>query len=257
MINRHGTHIWYELLTTDVSAAATFYGALLGWTAHQLGAPGASYCRLQSGSEGVGGMVALASGMGSASLGPVWLGYIGVTDVDATVERIRATGGGVHVPPSDIPGVGRFAMVNDPQGAVFYVMRGASDEPSTAFAPQRRGHAGWHELHTSDWQAAMTFYANNFDWARGQALDMGPMGTYQQVINSNGIALGGMMNAATFPVPAWLYYFIVGDIDAAAAAIAANHGTILRPAHHVPNGDWIIQARDPQGALFALTGHRN
>ena len=64
------------------------------------------------------------------------------------------------------------------------------------------------------------------------------------------------MNAATFPAPAWLYYFNVSDIDAAGPAIVANGGTILRPAHEVPNGDWIIHARDSQGALFALTGQR-
>ncbi len=256
MINRHGMHIWYELLTSDVSAAATFYGALLGWSAQHLGPPGASYCRMQSGSEGVGGMVALAPGMASASFGPLWLGYIGVTDVDATVERIRATGGGVHVPPSDIPGIGRFAMVNDPQGAVFYVMRGGSDAPSTAFAQGQHGHAGWHELHTSDWQAALPFYADNFGWARGQAIDMGPMGTYQLVTDNSGAPLGGVMNAATFPAPAWLYYFNVGDIDAAGPAIIANGGTVVSPAHQVPGGDWIIHARDPQGALFALIGQR-
>ncbi len=257
MINRHGTHIWYQLLTHDVDAAATFYGAVLGWTVQHIGAPGASYCRIHSGTEGVAGMVAIAPGMANASLGTLWLGYIGVTDVDATVARIRATGGGVHVPPTDIQGVGRFAMVNDPQGAVFYVMRGGSDEPSTAYAPGQRGHAGWQELHTSDWQAAARFYADNFGWARGPAMDMGPVGTYQQMTDSSGNALGGMMNATTFPTPAWLYYFNVGEIDAAGQAVVANGGTILRPAHEVPSGDWIIQARDPQGALFALTGHRN
>ena len=254
MINRHGTHIWYELQTSDVNAAATFYGAVLGWSTQHLGPPGASYCRLQSGTEGVGGMVALRTDM--AGPGPMWLGYIGVTDVDAAVARIKATGGGVHVPPTDIPGIGRFAMVNDPQGAVFYVMRGGSDEPSTAYAPEQPGHTGWHELHTSDWQAAFAFYADNFGWARGQALDVGAMGTYQLVNDANATALGAMMNAPTSAPPAWLYYFNVENIDAAAAQIVASGGSILRPAHQVPGGNWIVQANDPQGAAFALTGHR-
>ena len=261
MINRNGTHIWYELLTHDRAAAAAFYAAVIGWELQILGDPENGYFRLEHNKTGVGGIASQVT----PGPPPLWLGYVGVTDVDATVERIKAGGGGVHVAPTDIPGIGRFALVNDPQGAVFYVMRGASDAPSEAFAPGREGHGEWHELHTNDAAAALQFYAGVFGWTRGEGFDMGQMGVYQLFGAPTAPgeaaaapagprdAIGGMMNSPNFPQPQWLYYFNVSDIDAAIARLVANGGSVMTGPLQTPGGNWIVQARDPQGALFALT----
>ncbi len=109
---------------------------------------------------------------------PLWIGYIGVDDVDATVEAITARGGPVFIPPNDIPGVGRFAMVADPQGAPFYVMRGASDDASTVWQDNAVGHWGWNELWTPDQPAALDFYGSLFGWRQDGAMPMGPRGDY-------------------------------------------------------------------------------
>lgn len=164
MSNAHGEHIWYELLTSDPDAAGAFYTDVLGWSIAPAGMEGIDY-RIISAPDGmaVAGLMKMPDGMGD---GPIWLGYVGVDDVDRTVAELEAAGGQVHMPAVTMEGVGRMAMVADPQGAVFYVMRGESGERSEAFA-DRTGHAMWNELATSDPDAAADFYKRLFGWTKG------------------------------------------------------------------------------------------
>jgi predicted enzyme related to lactoylglutathione lyase len=243
--------IWYELMTTDVEAAARFYGEVVGWSVSPSGAPGKDYRIWSIAGEAVGGLLSIDAEGHAKDMPPVWFSYLHAADVDGSAAAIQAAGGGVHLPPWDIPGVGRMALVADPQGAAFYVMAPIGIGPSTAFAPGRPGHGGWHELHTTDWRSALDFYAARFGWAPSDAVDMGAMGTYQ-LFKADGDALGGMMNSAAFSRPLWLYYFNVDDIHAAKTRVEMAGGTILAGPHEVPSGNWILQARDPQGAAFAL-----
>jgi len=215
------------------------------------------YRRITRDGVGVGGLMALPPGAVEMGVHPGFFGYIHVADVDASVARIEAAGGAIHMPGTDIPGVGRFAFVADPQGASFYVMAPIGEEGSaTSFAPGRPGHGGWHELHTSDWKSALAFYATHFGWAEVDAMDMGPMGTYLRFNLGRGDAVGGMMNDADAPRPYWLYYLNVDDVDDACARVEAHGGTLETAPHLVPSGDWILHALDPQGAKFALVGPR-
>lgn len=239
MTNAHGTFIWYELLTTDPDAATDFYGKAVGWQARGAGQPGMGYRLWSIGDGDVGG-----------------LGYVGVDDVEAAVEKLTAAGGAVHMRPTDIPGVGRFAFVADPQGVLFYVMRGDHPHPSRAFEPATPAHGGWNELLAQDWQAAFDFYADQFGWTKADALDLGPMGTYQ-LIAAGGTTIGGIMNKPRPGRPQWLYYFVVPDIEAARVAIEANGGAVLHGLSQVSGGRWIVQAQDPQGAMFALSAQAN
>jgi predicted enzyme related to lactoylglutathione lyase len=184
---------------------------------------------------------------------PIWLGYVRVENVDQCVSQIVAAGGATRMPATEIQGVGRIAMVSDPQGAVFYVMSPIGEGVSAAFAPGRPGHAGWHELHTSDWQAASAFYGALMGWGQSAKIDMGPFGTYL-LFNAGGDAIGGMMNSPNYPRAMWLYYFNVDDINAAKIRVLTSGGMVLNGPQEVPSGQWIIQAQDPQGALFALVG---
>lgn len=250
------TFIWYELLTSDPDAAERFYGSVLGWSARDSGQAGMDYRFLSINGVAVGGLMALPEAAAAAGMRPGWLGYIGVADVDQCVAGTLAAGGAVQMPATDVPGVGRMAMVADPQGASFYVMAPIATGPATSFAPGKPGHGGWHELHTTDWQAALAFYGKQFGWRRVHALDMGPMGTYLQFNFGSGDMVGGMMNDANAPRPHWVYCFNVADIDAAHQRLTANGGQALAGPHHVPTGDWIVHARDPQGAVFVLLGPR-
>src|SRR5678815_558444 len=122
MANKHGDFIWYELMTNDVDAAQDFYGAVLGWTFASAGQSDMDYRLFSMNGVHVGGFLALTPEMEEGGARPAWMGYIGVEDVDRIVVAIKSAVGSVHMEPQDIPGVGRFAFVADPQGALFYVM---------------------------------------------------------------------------------------------------------------------------------------
>jgi predicted enzyme related to lactoylglutathione lyase len=186
---------------------------------------------------------------------PVWFGYIGVDDVDARANEIKAAGGAIHKAPQDIPSIGRFAVAADAQGAVFMLFKGAG-EPPPAMAMMQTGSVGWHELHTSDWEQGWSFYEHVFGWTKDTLLEAGPMGKYQ-IFRTGTAAIGGMLtDSRSSPHPYWLYYFVVEDIDAGLARVNANGGAVLFGPQAVPGGAWIISAQDPQGGLFALVGMR-
>jgi predicted enzyme related to lactoylglutathione lyase len=263
MRNKHGEFIWYELLTEDLNGAQSFYGKVLNWRFADSGQPGIKYLLINvtdadSGNEvAVGGMMQLDSTMKKNGARPVWLGYIGVDDVDDCVGKIKAAGGKVMIPAWDIPEVGRMAMVTDAQGVPFYVMRGAVDQPSLAFAADkpRPGHCAWNELTTTDPADAWRFYGGLFGWEKEGEMDMGAMGKYEFI--RHGAMIGAIMpKPAEMPMPMWTYYFRVSDIDAAAAAVPANGGQVLYGPAEIPGGEFIITGLDPQGAVFALVGVR-
>ncbi|UIP06319.1 VOC family protein [Erythrobacter sp. SDW2] len=260
MANSPGDFIWYELMCRDADASARFYEGLLGWSVEgqadyrEIKAPDGEY---------VGGILPLSHEMLAGGAMPAWLGYILVADVDQTVTALLDAGGSVLMPARDMESVGRMAMVADPQGAPFYVMTPAppADRPdaeSTAFAkyaPQI-GHCAWNELLTADPAAADEFYRGLFGWTKGEALEMGPMGTYQ-MYNHGDYGLGAMMRKpAEVPVSSWAYYFRVPEIDAAVAYVSANGGQIAVGPMAIPGGDHVLQGFDPQGALFSLIGSK-
>ena len=252
MAMSEGIFVWYELATSDVDAAAAFYTKVVGWSMTDSGMPGMRYTLAKVGERQVAGLMGFPADTGS---GPtMWFGYILVADVDEMADRVRQAGGAVHREPSDIAGIGRFAVVADPQGAMFMLFRG-SGEPAPELAAKAPGTIGWHELHTSDWQAGLVFYQDLFGWEKSYANDMGPMGIYQ-TFSVAGAWTGGIMNGGGSPEPHWLYYINVDDIDAAAGRVAEAGGEVLHGPLQVPGGDWVLMGKDPQGAEFALTGSR-
>jgi predicted enzyme related to lactoylglutathione lyase len=247
-----GGFVWYDLMTQDAAAVRDFYTAVVGWQAADAGMPGIDYTLLRVGERPVAGLAEMPQGLNV----PVrWMGYILASDVDGMAERVKQAGGHVHRAPDDIPGVGRFAVVSDPQGAAFMLFRGDGTAPPD-LAPFTPGAIGWHELHTHDWETAFPFYEDLFGWTKSQTVDLGPMGAYQ-TFSLGDAWMGGMMNNPQAPTPFWLYYFIVEDIDAAVTRVADAGGALLRPPHQVPGGSWIVQATDPQGTMFALVGPRD
>jgi predicted enzyme related to lactoylglutathione lyase len=255
MPNPHGSFIWYELMTTDAAAAGRFYTDVVGWTVGEAGSPVGDYRIFSAGDSAVAGLMTLPAGAEQGGMRPGWFGYIGVDDVDAAVAGITAAGGSVHMPARDLPGVGRLAMVADPQGVVFYVMRGASEESSSSFDPVAAGHCAWNELATSDLDAAIAFYTGQFGWTRGDVMDMGDLGDYR-FIHHAGDRIGAMMRQQPGPPPLWSFYFRVPDVDAASKRASERGGTIMHGPAEVPGGDYIVIASDPQGATFSLVGKR-
>ena len=253
MANVKGKFVWYDLMTTDVNAAAAFYGSVVGWTAQDSGMPGMTYLLLSSGENTVAGLMPIPADSPGAH--PHWMGYIGVDDVDAWTETMKAAGSAVHREPQDIPGVGRFSVLGDPQGVgimLFTPAPGYQGSPDAG--PNENGRIGWHELHAADGEKALLFYTDMFGWTKSGEVPMGPMGTYH-LFSVNDVQMGGIMTKAPqapFP-PMWLYYFNVDGIDAAVERINAAGGKVVTGPHEVPGGTWIVQALDPQGAMFALS----
>lgn len=257
MTDPHGSFIWCELMTTDMDAAEAFYKAVVGWKTADFGHPDMRYTVVSAGERAVGGIMMLPDDARQAGARPGWIGYIGVADVDAAAARVKDARGTIHKVPADIPDVGRFAIVADPGGAMFALMTPTRDEKPAPAMPDTPGLVGWHELYAADGEAAaFAFYSSQFGWTQADILDMGPMGNYR-IFADNGVPIGGMMNKpADMPAGAWQYYFNVDGIDAAAERIGSNDGEVLMGPHEVPGGSWIIQAKDPQGAMFALVAPR-
>ncbi|MFL6806868.1 MAG: VOC family protein [Xanthobacteraceae bacterium] len=253
MVNSHGRFAWYELMTTDVEAAKAFYTKVMGWGAWEAVVPGMPYTLLTAGQAAVGGLMDLPEDARKMGVGPAWIGYVGVNDVDAAADRVKRLGGVVQVPPTDVPNVSRFSVFTDPQTArlaLFKWLNPGQEQPAEPGAP---GRVGWHELFAADWEKALAFYNELFGWQKADA-DVGELGTYQ-LFSAGGQTIGGMVSKPpTIPAPFWLFYFNAGDIDAAAQRVNAGGGRILDGPLEVPAGSWIVRCEDPQGAIFALEG---
>lgn len=256
--NAHGAFIWYELLSSDPDAAARFYAAVVGWTVRAFDGSGTPDYRIfhAADGDGIAGLLALPTGAASSGVRPGWLGYVGVDDVDRTVADAQAKGATVHMPPFDLPNVGRMALIADPQGAPIYVMRGASDQPSTSFAPTGDGHCAWNELATDAPDAAIAFHTDLFGWTEGTRMPMGAMGDYR-MLDHAGRSFGAVMpRMPDGPPSSWTFYFRVPAVAAAGARVAEAGGTVLHGPAEIPGGESIVIAADPQGGVFGLVGPR-
>ncbi|HEX5182137.1 MAG TPA: VOC family protein [Allosphingosinicella sp.] len=249
--------IWYELMADDTDAAIDFYSKVVGWTVadhpNSSMPGGMRYAVLSAGENGIGGILQLDEAMKNAGVKPMWVGYIGVADTDDAARRIAEAGGTIHVPPMDIPNVGRFAMAADPGGAAFYVMTPAPTEDRPDVAPDTPGHVSWRELYSSAGeQAAFTFYSGLFGWQTMMEMPMGPMGTYR-IFGDGETQWGGMMNKPEeMPASRWNFYVTVDSVEAAAERVKAGGGRVLMGPMQVPDDSFVIQAVDPQGAAFSL-----
>jgi predicted enzyme related to lactoylglutathione lyase len=257
-MSNHGRFIWYELITTDLDGASRFYDDVVRWTHEDIAGPGMTYRVVSADGKGVGGMMLIPQEALTMGAPPSWSGYICVDDCDATAEKIKSLGGSVIRAPDDIPDIGRFAVVADPGGAVFEIMKPLPmDPPRPHAAPGTKGHVSWHELYAGgEVEASFEFYAELFGWKKDETMNMGPMGVYQLFKTHDGVVGGIMKKPDQLPRAGWLYYFQVGEIDGAVLRVTNGGGKVVNGPMEVPGGDWIIQGVDPQGAMFALVGNR-
>lgn len=243
---------WYDVMATDTKDARRFYCDVIGWGAQDSSAPGMEYTVFTVNGQGVAGLMPIPQDARAAGVQPMWMGYIAVDDVDEAAMRLTREGGRVHRPPTDVPGIIRFAVVADPQGAGFIIAKGLMPDAPPELPPGTPGTVGWHELYATDGESAFAFYERMFGWTKGEAMDMGPMGKYQ-LFATGGVNIGGIMTKPpAVPVPCWTYYFNVPAIDAAAARVNSGGGKIVNGPMQVPGDLWIVNCFDPQGAGFAL-----
>src|SRR4051794_20042923 len=162
-----GRFVWHDHVSDDPTKAKDFYSSLFGWGT-EIFRPGEfDYPMIISGGKGHGGF-----GQAQGGAPPHWMGHVQVDDVDAAAERAAGAGGSVLAGPMDIPEVGRFAAIRDPQGAVFSLFT-----PNDAASSTGDGVFVWDELATSDAEAAKSFYGEVVGWTT-RDMDMGGGMTY-------------------------------------------------------------------------------
>lgn len=249
-VDVRGRFVWHQLLTRDVPGAKKFYPSLTGWKA-QPWPTDPAYTVCHSGDVPTAGMMAMAPEF-PAEVPPHWMPYIGTRDVDGIAEAAVLAGGYIVKQPADMKGAGRYAVLADPQGAVFAVI-----DPENARAEPKGvppvGQFSWHELATNDNEAAFAFYSNLFGWDAIRRIDMGPMGVYL-VFGWGGEQKGGMyIKPPAMPSqPSWLPYAHVPSVDAAVSVVEAGGGKVIQAPMEVPGGSRITVILDPAGAAFAL-----
>jgi predicted enzyme related to lactoylglutathione lyase len=261
---KHGSFIWYELMTTDATAAAKFYGSVVGWKIANHADPqaGGMDYRMIGRSDGgnAGGVLQLRAEELECGACPVWLGYLHVPQVDDAIKAIEADGGKSMLPAVDLA-VGRIAMVMDPMGTPFYIMApvpppGKPEARSDVFSVAATQRVRWNELATPDLLRAKAFYAKHFGFEFNEVMPMRSIGDYC-FIDHAGVRLGAVVQEPEpTPKATWLFYFGVDSVAAAKQAIVAGGGTVVQDAHEVPGGEWIVVATDPQGARFGVVGPR-
>ena len=250
----HGSFAWYELLTTDADAARGFYGQVVGWDAHDASTATLPYGVFTKAAVEVGGLMDLPPEARRMGARPRWVGYVAVDDVDGAAERLSRLGGTIYVPPTD-SNIGRVSIVADPQTATLGMVGGLT-RSSPADRLDEPGLVGWHELLATDAAKAFTFYRELFDWQAGVAPRDQRLESYQLIAVSERIVGGVFTKLPRAPVPFWLYYFNVADMDEALGAVKAGGGQVVQGPYQLTPGHWIARCIDPQGAMFALQGRR-
>jgi uncharacterized protein len=254
MFTPKGKFAWYELMTSDTKAAGKFYSDVVGWTTHEMPSDGGmEYTTFNVGEVGMAGMLKLEGHTG-------WIGYIHVDDVDAHAQRVVDAGGKLWRGPVDVPGMLRFAVMSDPQGAAIAIFTPNPAMPSPLRPePPAVGTIGWHELYTSDLEGGFDFYHKLFGWTKLSDMDMGPMGVYRIFDQGSKKEMGdgGMMaKPEHVPVSSWAFYFHVDSIGAAVKRVNAGGGKVLNGPMQVPGGAWVINGQDPLGANFSLVSDK-
>ena len=249
-----GRLVWYELLTSDVRGAIAFYTEVANWKTQAWEA--GNYTMFVASQGPLGGVSLLPEAAKEMGATPFWQTNIQVANVDETVAKAKELGGRL-IHAEDVPTIGRLAVIADPQGAVIAVFT-----PTTEMAAHdlsKPGEFSWHELYTTDHEAAFEFYRQIAGWERLGEFDMGPMGKYL-LWGRAGKQLGGMMtkpkemktpDGRDIP-PSWMFYITTDDLDAALARAKAKGATVINGPMEVPGGQRIVQLLDPQGAAISL-----
>lgn len=241
-----GRFSWHELMTTDPDAARGFYTKITGWGTSMWEDGEKPYEMWMNGEMPVGGLMELPS----PDVPPCWLAYISTPGLDETLGKVRDLGGAVHGEMA-VPEVGRFAVIADPQGGVIAILEPEGETPGHD-GPPELGRFSWHELATTDADAAWAFYSEVFGWTEAGRMDMGDMGFYRS-FGRGAHPLGGIFNGPPeMPAVGWLLYVRVPDVHAAARTVVELGGRILTGPMEVPGGDLVAHCMDPQGIAFAV-----
>ena len=248
-----GSFSWNQLNTSDLDKAEVFYRKLFGWEAKRedMGAFG-PFVVIKNGGQHIASLMQMPAGAGSQSH---WLSYVWVEDIDASFVKMQALGGKAFVPPTAIPGVGRFAVFADPGGALLAMFEQAPTMDPTKPAPVGPGTFCWFECTTREDEASIAFYTALFGWTTS-AMDMGPAGTYT-IFHNRGEQVAGLMpmKGAEWPadMPAhWMPYVAVANVDETFARVEDCGGQGCVPPTDIPNVGRFAVIDDGSGGYLSI-----
>lgn len=244
-----GRIVWHDLMTTDPKASLAFFTGLLGWTTKEvpMGPVFGNYTMFGAGGKDMAGMMPLD---GSKGIPSHFLAYISVDDIDEALAFAEKNGGKIAVPKMDVPNVGTFAVVLDPQGGVTSPMKMANSIPEDS-GPPPIGDFCWEELMTMDPGASIAFYTGLYGWTTS-VMPM-PEGDYTLCSRGDRQTCGMMKTPSDAPqMTYWMAYIHVEDVDASAEKAKTLGGMVLVPPMDIPNIGRFSCIADPTGATFAL-----
>lgn len=244
-----GKWVWFDLLTHDAAAAERFYGELFGWTFQRdLDDEGNPFVVASLGDRPVAAMVEVDELENDVSRAR-WIPYVSVESVDAAVRQVEGQGGVVFAEAQDLEHRGRLAVVADPAGAVFGVLRSTSGDP-TDLDPQPGGFF-WNELWTGDVQAAVDFY-HGLAGYRHVVVDFPGSGDYD-VLQAEERPRAGIVQLPFEGVsPHWLPYVLVDDPLSIAGRVEELGGAVILGPHEELRQGSVAIISDPSGAAFTI-----
>jgi predicted enzyme related to lactoylglutathione lyase len=245
-----GRFVWHENMTPDLEGSTTFYTRLFGWSTRpmDMGLEG-PYTVFQNHGADVGGAWKMDAAQGSRA---AWIAYATVPDVDAAAAAIPDLGGEILTPPTDVPGVGRFAMLRDPHGAVISSFRFGGEAPPLPAGSYPVGSVCWNELVVPDPDEAMRFYTEVFGWT-ARRRELPGIGDYRILQRDGKDAAGIRRPPDGAPCPTgWMIYIRVDDVDRVADQVVELGGRVMSPAQDIDGiGRYAVLA-DPSGGVFAV-----
>jgi predicted enzyme related to lactoylglutathione lyase len=245
-----GAPCWVDLTTSDTERSRAFYNQLFGWAAEEPNEEFGGYFNFTKDGVRLAGGMAKQPG---SDMADTWSVYLASDDARKTLEAAAGGGGQIHLQAMDVADLGTMAFVADPGGAGVGVWQPGRHQGFGVFG--EAGTPSWFELHTRDYEAAVSFYRDVFRWDTHVVSDA-PEVRYTTMRDPDGDGwLAGIMDASGIlpdGVPAhWSVYFGVEDTDAALAKIVELGGSVLAAAEDTPYGR-LASAADPTGAQFKL-----
>ncbi len=241
-----GRFVWQDLMTANVEAAKVFYGGLFGWTfEHFDRGDGYGYWLICHQGERIGGLSLLAEQNRPA----IWIPAITTNDVDDFCLRATDMGATVHREPRDVPGIGRMAVVSDPQGGTFFPMT-EQERTDGSLPTVGPGHGAWRQLVTTDPPAATAFYTRMFGWT---SRVMGTDGDLRKFLVYQDMTVAGIGKKPDgLSDTTWVLSFEVENIDTSSQRVTELGGRIVVPAKPVESVGRISWVADATGVLLAL-----
>jgi uncharacterized protein len=234
-----GTFVWHENVSTDPQRAQDFYTQLFGWEIEHFKSGDFDYPMISANGQLHGGFPTVPEGTPAH-----WVGNVQVDSADETIEKAKAAGGDLLVGPMDIPEVGRYAVLKDPQGAVFVAFQPGGE------GPQGAGVFIWDELGTQDVGGAERFYDDVFGWTTS---DMGEEYGGYKILNLGEKGVGGLMKMPDASIPSmWAPYIATDDVDATVSKAQELGGSTVIEAMDIPAVGRIAVVKDPVGAVFGV-----